>query len=436
MVDKITQPITPVEEIEKINEIIDDSEASKVSIENSLDALAAISAKVDLSNLSTAGQEILDNKLNKQMISNCVTEIPQDIKLELNNGTLTLKAGSKVYMPNGSDVFDVITNSNDLTCTQASDGKFFVCEAYNAGLITTRLISACTSGAGVTAVSGFAYNTTTNKINNYSASGTVGTQYTFPIAIITVSNGAISSVDQVFNGFGYIGSTIFALPGVKGLIPNGLNEDGTLKNIELVSDKVFTRTWESNPLHKDLSISTVGIGINTNTYKEEENFLYNNSGNKITDRFVFGKMEYNGSSPYNVTSFQPKTTFHAVDYFDAVKSSDFATEIATTTSTASFKNPAVVIENYRSGNNWYRVWSDGWIEQGGYCTGGDEYTTQTITFLKAFSNSNYTLTYSILNDNRSKGPYISSRTSTNFTINQGGGSGGATTRELWYACGY
>lgn len=27
--------------------------------------------------------------------------IPQDIKLELNNGTLTLKAGSRVYVPNG-----------------------------------------------------------------------------------------------------------------------------------------------------------------------------------------------------------------------------------------------------------------------------------------------------------------------------------------------
>ena len=33
--------------------------------------------------------------------TNCITEIPNDIKLELSNGTLTLKAGSKVYVPNG-----------------------------------------------------------------------------------------------------------------------------------------------------------------------------------------------------------------------------------------------------------------------------------------------------------------------------------------------
>ena len=43
--------------------------------------------------------------------TNCLTEIPQDITLELNNGTLTLKAGSKVYVPNGSGVFDVVTTA-------------------------------------------------------------------------------------------------------------------------------------------------------------------------------------------------------------------------------------------------------------------------------------------------------------------------------------
>lgn len=38
--------------------------------------------------------------------TNRILEIPQDIKLELNNGTLTLKAGSKVYVPNGPGVFN------------------------------------------------------------------------------------------------------------------------------------------------------------------------------------------------------------------------------------------------------------------------------------------------------------------------------------------
>ena len=44
---------------------------------------------------------VWNNTLNTSQITNCITEIPQDIKLELKDGVLTLKAGSKVYVPNG-----------------------------------------------------------------------------------------------------------------------------------------------------------------------------------------------------------------------------------------------------------------------------------------------------------------------------------------------
>lgn len=45
---------------------------------------------------------------------------------------------------------------------------------------------------------------------------------------------------------------------------------------------------------------------------------------------------------------------------------------------------AYVTQTWRSGTKWYRVWSDGWIEQGGHGTGG------TCTFNKSFSNTDYT----------------------------------------------
>lgn len=45
---------------------------------------------------------------------------------------------------------------------------------------------------------------------------------------------------------------------------------------------------------------------------------------------------------------------------------------------------AYVTKTWISGTEWYRVWSDGWIEQGGHGTGG------TCTFNKSFSNTNYT----------------------------------------------
>ena len=53
------------------------------------------------------------------------------------------------------------------------------------------------------------------------------------------------SVSQVFNGMGYIGSTVWVDKGVKGLIPNGRNEDGSLNNEEVTTDKlyIYTYTW-------------------------------------------------------------------------------------------------------------------------------------------------------------------------------------------------
>ena len=39
--------------------------------------------------------------LAKSQITNCILEQPQNIKLEFNNGVLTLKAGSKILVPNG-----------------------------------------------------------------------------------------------------------------------------------------------------------------------------------------------------------------------------------------------------------------------------------------------------------------------------------------------
>ena len=47
-----------------------------------------------------------------------------------------------------------------------------------------------------------------------------------------------------------------------------------------------------------------------------------------------------------------------------------------------------VVETYSSGTEWYRVWSDGWCEQGGEIS-NNGINTQQITFSKAFVDTNY-----------------------------------------------
>ena len=56
----------------------------------------------------------------------------------------------------------------------------------------------------------------------------------------------------------------------------------------------------------------------------------------------------------------------------AYMANHWVTGRATTTSSASKARPAVVVTNYVNGTSWYRVWSDGWIEQGGFVQDMDQ----------------------------------------------------------------
>ena len=341
--------------------------------------------------------------INTHRITNCITELPQDIKLELNNGAVILKAGSKVYVPNGFETdgttpkFDAIITSSDLTRTTTGEYNDLLYVIDGTALDSRRKSSMFFSGT--TAPTGFGqyatwYDTASNIIKRTDDSGsTWKLGNSFPIAEITsVTSSGWIKINQVFNGFGYIGSSLFVLPGVKGLIPNGRNADGSLKSIVINSSQVWTRSWSSNPNYKDLSLATNGIGINTHSYNESENYVYNAGGNRVLDRVVFGRMEYDTSSPYRVTSLTVKSIFHAVDW--------------STNST--------VIETYRNGASWYRIWSDGWVEQGGTFYQNATATTSVNLVITMLDNY-YSIILQRMNNSNSYELAVTSTTTTSFS---------------------
>ncbi len=93
---------------------------------------------------------------------------------------------------------------------------------------------------------------------------------------------------------------------------------------------------------------------------------------------------------------------------------------------------------YNSGTSWYRVWNDGWIEQGGYfaCTAFQN----TVTLHKAFKDTNFTLLASLTWGSNTNAKYPpreirTSRTTTTVILTSAynyESSMGVT----WYACGY
>ena len=256
------------------------------------------------------------NQLNG-MRTNCITEIPQDVKLELNNGVLTLKAGSKAYKKSDTTTPSYILTS-DKSVSQTTDGIYFV--SYDGTNLVTYLTTAY----------------------DYSA---LPNDFSLPLGIIMISDGEISAINQIFNGFGYIGSSVFILPGIKGLIPNGRNADGTLKSNNITIQSLLTKTIPSNTGWHYLVFNQQGVSCDFATnfyigkslpetatnysrfYDTNENKIYLVvSGNKTATNTLVPaiRIEHNTSSPYAITNIQKATVFQAVDHSEAVKYTDSA----------------------------------------------------------------------------------------------------------------
>lgn len=232
----------------------------------------------------------IDSKLGENLITNCLKEVPQRIKYTLVDGVLTILKGSVCIVPYGTedktaDLPKGATFINekfkvyDTQYTEDSDGKgkFFVWVELQKDLdiITLETISLTGfliglddaigngywSAANLSSGSSFPlspqntdvfYHVTNNRVYLYRQSQWVTTDLAgndfliFPSIKFTGVNKQIVSVDQVFNGMGVIGSTIWADKGVKGVVPNGRNADGTLINEEVVTDKLVIASFPDN----------------------------------------------------------------------------------------------------------------------------------------------------------------------------------------------
>ena len=340
--------------LDRINGILAakaDLQNGKVPYSQLPDIVQGNGADTTLSNVNSidsgsAVQESLNKKadldlINTGRISNCITKIPHDINLQLSaDGTLTLKAGSKVYRGNGA----AVNITQDISMTYPSSATILVCATISATQLAGRVLTNCASGTSdPQSANSIYFDTAAKVVKFYPSTGGAGTEVSLPIAICT-ANGKISSINQVFNGFCYIGNTIVALPGVEGLIPNGRNTDGTLKNTQVSVSAVKTLSF-SNQTQSDFGLTATTIFSSANAvYNEDDNKNFNiltgnylgfcNCGTVETDTTGF------------ITSLTPKTVFHAVDYNDTDwtslqgKPSEKSTDLTLSSSGAQYTAPA------------------------------------------------------------------------------------------------
>lgn len=249
----------------------------------------------------------LEDKIGTNQITNCITKLPQHIKLDLTGTALTLKTGSKIFYPNGFEQdgttlkFDYYTTQSDLTLNVGGSGwtsePHFITVlsdgSTSAGYASQDVYSGDTAPSSMSSQYGLWYDTTNNIIRRTTDTGSTwsSTPYSFPVCIAINTSGGCENIGQIFTGFGYMDQVVFALPGIEGLVPNGKNEDGTLNNIKWVNNSVVIRTNGNSG-----SIKENVIAFNPNEpyvgYKfghiAQKNYKYDKEQNRVYELYDDG----------------------------------------------------------------------------------------------------------------------------------------------------
>lgn len=360
-----------------VNQILIDA---KKFLEDSSNQLQN-SAQEGLENLEKAKDEGVitinsaSNAIKQTQISNCILEKPKNIQYELIDGVFRLKAGSVAVVPYGTEppaleigddlcgyeVVDIQYENNklfywvktrqDYTLTPGgkSSHRFITLRLSQAGLIdanTESLLSGETPAKE--SLNTRWYDIQNNVIKEYHSNNQWENSDYLSLPFAQIS---LNSAQTVYNDvaldlstLGYFGKTVFVNKGIKVLVPNGFNSDGSMSNLEYENDKFRLRTitenitgrWvvglphpkDSEYENQDLFLIKEALFDNACDIPVTENFengevkylILNNSylgkqNNKVISRYMVPLGNVGTAINNNViNSFTPKETFSCLDF--------------------------------------------------------------------------------------------------------------------------
>ena len=367
-------------------------------------------AKVDFSNLTEQAEKYF---VNKSQMTNCITELPSQVKYTMSNAELTVNAGTITIIPFGKEdltvqypVGSVFWTIFKVVETQFVDGNFFIWAELQqdtnfdnpTAVETPHLLGFRQTGRQIWTIIpttiftsdtkptitdyGVWYDTSTNFVKYTTDGGSTWEEVSFPIMEAMNVNGKWHRHHAIFNGMGYIGSTIWVDKGVKVLIPNGRNIDGSLNNTEFINDQLrMFKVTSSENQYATLGENKPADGnlfcYWTNRYDSASN--YNRAhGGTIQKGVTVGKVHIN--SNLQITRFEINVPLKILDV-----------------------NTPHIIETYNlNANSGYMVYSNGLCWQWG--TGTAPSTANTwgtkVTLNKKYSNTAYKI---ILTNNGNTG---------------------------------
>ena len=229
----------------------------------------------------------------------------------------------------------------------------------------------------------------------------------------------------------YSGTTITVKQGLKVLIPNGRNADGTMNNIEYTVPQDLTRDvgianrWNGYFVLHEGFIDAINhannIWINDKEPDVQGGYWYSPEQNRsyfYTNGWIERKLVFLGEYTLN-TNLSAITDIKTYEPVSLAKWSDI-----------EYTSRHIVTRYYRNGTSWYRLWSDGFLEQGGIGP-----STGTVQLIKAYSDTNYS---KLLTSRSFGGPvYISTAETEGYTTTSSFKVIGSYTQTYWwYTTGY
>lgn len=240
------------------------------------------------------------------------------------------------------------------------------------------------------------------------------------IKMANVNDGVSQSIAGLPN---ISGDPSFGDDGVSSLVLHSWNPTGCFKHTE----ETFTNTMNSD-----------GYG------NSGKSAVFDASGSSS----VYGRS--NTVTPAHTTVFPwvcvyntaiPASTAQAAEFQEALTSKADTTLANVTASAGANLNTVgvrTVIETYHNGTSWYRVWSDGWCEQGGTETfASTANRTSDVVLLKELDSSDYQIFLMGFGSSGALGIRVSAQSTTGFSYTQISAAGNYLgTKVYWEAKGY
>lgn len=184
--------------------------------------------------------------------------------------------------------------------------------------------------------------------------------------------------------------------------------------------------------------SLYGSGIITRTASSFDYSYYYNVGgigtwNASGQSFIPSISDYNCNTYlfFKLADEVPSTIVNTQQVIDDLheEAINFKNECSQTLAQSDF-----VIETFKDGTSWYRLYNSGWIEQGG--EGGDAATTYSVTLHKEMADTNYSVNLTSYNyENSNYNLVCNNKTTTGFEI-YGNGTGAKAVTKGWEVKGF